>query len=143
MFMVKVLLAENHAVVHDGILRLLAESSGIKVLGDAFDFSEAIEKARKFRPDVLILDLHMPLKPGLSSSDLNGELNSCGAKVLGISFANDEDTKSLARKMGAVELLDKTQLGKELIPAILRLGFANDYHPSTLPAKPSDVREVQ
>lgn len=141
--MVKVLLAENHAVVHDGILRLLAESSGNKVLGDAFDFSEAITKARKFRPDVLILDLHMPLKPGLSSNDLTGELNSCGAKVLGISFANDEEAKSLARKMGAVELLDKTKLGKELIPAILRLGFANDYPPSTLPAKPRDASEVQ
>jgi DNA-binding NarL/FixJ family response regulator len=143
MFMVNVLLAENHAVVHNGILRLLAESSRIKVLGDAFDFSEAIAKARKFRPDVLILDLHMPLKPGLSSSDVNGELNLCGAKVLGISFANDEDAKSLAREMGAVELLDKTKLGKELIPAILRLGFASDCPPPPVPSKPSDARQAQ
>lgn len=135
--MVNVLLADNHAILRGGILRVLADDPRIKVQGDASDFAEAITKAKKFRPDVLIVDLHMPLEPGLSSSDLNGELNSCGAKVLGISFANDEDAKSLAQSMGAVELLDKINLAKELIPAILRHAFANDYPPPTVPAKPN------
>lgn len=141
--MVKVLLADDHAIVRAAILRLLDNDPRIKVLGDASDFSEAMTMAHKVRPDVLILDLHMLSKPGSSSNDLRGELNSCGAKVLGISFANDDDAKSTAQSIGAVELLDKINLGKELIPAILRLGFANDYTPPIVPAKPSDASELQ
>ena len=71
----------------------------------------------------------MPLEPGMSSSDLHGELNACGAKVLGISFANDDEAKSLAQSMGAVELLDKMNLGTELVPAILRLACVNHLPP--------------
>ena len=141
--MVKVLLADNHAVVRDGILQLLAGEPRIQVLGDASDFSEAIIKAHQFRPDVLILDLHMPLERGLSHSDLNGQLTSCGAKVLGMSFANDDDAKSMAQSMGAVELLDKISLGKELIPAILRLGLANAYSPPTGASKMRNTRVLQ
>lgn len=141
--MVKVLVADNHAVVRNGILRILADHPAITVLGDASDFSEAITKAHKFKPELLILDLHMPVEFGLSSSDLNRKLNSCGAKVLGMSFANDEDAKSLAQSMGAVELVDKMNLAKELIPAILRHALANDYSPSTVPAQPRKSSELQ
>ena len=119
--MLRVLVADNHAIVRAGILRLLVGDPRIKVLGEASDFSEAVTKAHNFRPDVLILDVHMPRGAGLMSSDVNGELTSSGAKVLGISFANDDDARSLANALGAAELLDKINLGKELIPAIIRL----------------------
>jgi chemotaxis response regulator CheB len=140
--MVKVLLADNHAIMRDVILEMLTHDSRINVLGDAGDFCEAITEANKFRPEVLIVDLHMPVKSGVSSSDLNGELNSCGAKVLGISFSYDDDAKSLARSMGAVELLDKVNLGKELIPAILRLASVRDSAPPVF-ATPAYVSELQ
>ena len=109
--MVGVLFADNHAIVRDGILRILAGDSRIKVLDVASDFSEAITKAHKAKPDVLIVDLHMPFEPLSKGSDLTSELNSCGAKVLGISFANDDDARLLAKSIGAVELLDKVTLG--------------------------------
>ena len=47
-------------------------------------------------------------------------LKYCGAKVVGMSLVNDDDAKRLAKSMGAVELLDKVSLGKELIPALLK-----------------------
>lgn len=51
-----------------------------------------------------------------------------GAAIVGISFAHDDDARSLAAQMGAAELLDKTELSKVLIPAILRL--ASEHNPS-------------
>ena len=85
----------------------------------------------------------MPAKAGLSNDDLTAELHSCGAKVLGISFANDDDAKSLAQSMGAVELLDKTNLVKELIPAILKIASSNNYPSRTLPPEPCDARGLR
>ena len=105
---------------------------------EACNFSEAITKAHQISPDVLILDLHMPLGPGLSISDLRAQLNSCGARVLGMSFANDDDARSLATSMGAAELVDKMQLGKELIPSIMRVASANNCFSPALSVKPSD-----
>lgn len=125
--MVKVLIADDHAVVRGCILRLLGDDPTIEVLGEASGFSEAISKAKKLTPDVLIVDLHMPDEHDLSNGGLRRELNSCSARILGISFANDEEAESLARNMGAVELLDKTCLATDLIPAILRLALAPDY----------------
>lgn len=119
--MISVLLADNHTVVRDGMRQLLADDTRIHVDGEACDFSEAILRTREIRPDVLILDLHMPFEPDLSIGELRVRLNSCGAAILGISFAYDDDARSLATQMGAAELLDKTQLSKVLIPAILRL----------------------
>lgn len=141
--MVTVLLADDNAIVRVGILRLLAEDPRIQVVGNASDFSEALSKANKLRPDVLILDLHMPVRRGLSASDLKRELNSCGARVLGISFANDDGAKSLARSFGAVELVDKMNMWNELVPAILKLAFARGYRPPTVPTKPSGASELQ
>ena len=136
--MVRVLLADNHAIVRDGIRRVLAQETRIQILDEACDFPEAITKAQKIRPDVLILDLHMPFESNLSLRELGIQLKSCGASILGISFANDDDARSLAREMGAAELLDKVQLVKVLIPAILRLASSRKCFPPPKVAEPSE-----
>ena len=137
-----VLLADKHVVVRDNILRMLARDPRIKVLGEASDIPEAVTKIREFRPDVLILDVDMPLAPHSFIPDLNGELSSCGAKLLGISFANDDEARSLATRLGAEELLDKVNLGKELIPAIVRIASSAKYLPPAR-AKQTDAGELQ
>lgn len=140
--MTRVLLADNHDLVRRCILHILAGDPRVVVVGEASDFPETVKKAQKTRPDVLILDLHMPLDPGVSISDLHGELSSFGARILGISFATDDDARSLATHMGAVELLDKTQLGKELIPSIMRVASAGNCFPPAVSVKPSDRSAV-
>lgn len=140
--MVRVLFADNHAIVRDGILGILADDPRIEVVGEAADFSEAITKARHTQPDVLIVDLHMPFIPDSSTRYLSAELRSCGARVLGISFANDDDARSLAASMGAAELLDKVELAKELIPAILRVASERNCSPAPVSAKASNGSEL-
>ena len=124
--MVRVLFADNQAAVRGCILRILADDPRVEVVGEAADFSEAITQAHKIRPDVLILDLYMPFEADLSLRELSAQLNSCGAGILGISFANDDHAKALARHMGAAHLLDKVELGERLIPAIMQVASSGN-----------------
>lgn len=133
--MLRVLLADNHAVARDGIRRILAHDHRVQVVEEASGFLEAITKAHNTKADVVILDVHMPLGPGLLAGDLNAQLGSCGAQVLGISFTYDDDARSLAASIGVTELLDKTTLGMDLIPAIMRVASASNWFPPTVSVK--------
>jgi hypothetical protein len=68
---------------------------------------------------------------------IRAESDSCRARVLGISFANDDDARSLAASMGAADLLDKMQMGKRLIPSIMRVAYAGICFPPAISVKPN------
>ena len=110
---VRVLLAEDTELVRKAIRALLSEREDITLVGDAATLSEVIRKTEELRPDVVIFDLHMA----------NGETERlcAGSKLLAISFANDDEAKAAAARIGAAKLLDKMELANELIPAILGL----------------------
>ena len=72
------------------------------------------------KPDILLLDLHLPQKRELPAPIVRSQLN-CIKYTLAISFANDEEAKSLAASYGAAALLDKMRLYTELLPAIMQL----------------------
>lgn len=136
--MVRVLFADNHAIVRKGIGQILASDPGIQVLGAASGFSEAIYEALQSRPDVLVVDVDMPPPDGLSASDLASQITSSGAKVLGMSLLNDDDARSFATSIGAAALVDKLKLATELIPAIMKAASARNYFPPSVAAKPGD-----
>src|SRR5882724_11699683 len=114
MMCVKVLLAEDAEVMRRAIRSLLSEREDIKVVGEAAKFPEVLQKTTDLKPDVIVIDLHMP-GDNFSAPFLNGH------KLLAISFANDDEAKALAESIGAAKLLDKMELANELIPAILEL----------------------
>ena len=111
---VNVLLADDAEVVRKAIRKLLCERKDIKVVGEAATFPEVLQKATELKPDVIVIDLHLPVD-GFSTQSPNGH------KLLAISFANDDEAKELAQSIGAVKLLDKMELSETLIPAILEL----------------------
>jgi len=110
---VKVLLADDAAVMRNAIRRLLSESEEISLVGEAATFSEAVRMAEELLPDEIVLDLRMTEGEKLRLPT--------GMKLLAISFANDDEAKALAASMGAAKFLDKMNLSQELIPAILEL----------------------
>ena len=110
---VRVLLAEDAELVRKGIRVLLSECEVITLVGEAATFFEAVQKAEELLPDVIILDLHM--------ADGAKQHLPAGTKLLAISFANDDEAKASAGRIGAAKLLDKMNLSQELIPAILEL----------------------
>jgi chemotaxis response regulator CheB len=120
---VKVLLADDAAVIRNAVSRLLEAEPAIKLIGIAENFSQTLQMAASLRPDVVLLDLHMPDDRAFQPAFVKSELALSGARVLGMSLSSgedDEETRVLAESFGVVTLLDKAEFGRVLIPAILQ-----------------------
>ena len=117
---IKVLLADDSEIMREAIKKLLEDEPRIHIVGEASSFGTAMQLVADVKPDILLLDLHMPQKRDLPAPMVKSQLN-CIEYTLAISFANDEEAKSLAASYGAVALLDKMGLYTELLPAIMQL----------------------
>jgi len=117
---IKVLLADDSEIMREAIKKLLEDEPRIQIVGEASSFGTAMQLVADAKPDILLLDLHMPQKRDLLPALVKSQLN-CIEYTLAISFANDEEAKSLAASYGAVALLDKMGLYTELLPAIMQL----------------------
>jgi DNA-binding NarL/FixJ family response regulator len=99
--MIRILLVDDNAIVRRGIASLLAEADGIEVVGEAADGREAIAKAEELRPDVVCLDVRMPVMDGVAAA---GPLAQ-RAKVLMLSYSEDEHLVTGAIRNGAAGYL--------------------------------------
>jgi chemotaxis response regulator CheB len=115
---IRVLLADDSAVVRRAISRLLEQDPEIEVVGEAVDFTQTIQMTNDLKPEVVILDLHMKDDVELSPGDIKARLNHAPSRILAISIWNDAESKALAESVGAITLLDKMDLVTELIPTI-------------------------
>jgi two-component system, NarL family, response regulator LiaR len=119
---VSVLVVDDADVVRRTLRDFLREEPAIKLLGEASNFADAISMTAALKPDVILLDLHMPDHHSFNPEFVKENLS--GARVLAMSLSGDyasaEDIKVLAEKFGAVRTLDKMKLCDELIPAILQ-----------------------
>lgn len=114
---IRVLIADDHAVVRFGLRALLASEPGIEVVGEAADGLAAVAQARALQPDVLLLDLRMPGKDGLQViEELAGMTPAVRILVL-TSFAEDEQIFP-AIKAGALGYLLKESGPQELLAAV-------------------------
>ena len=117
---IKVLLADDTDIMRKAIRNLLSDEPEIELVGEAMDFSETIRLTDDLRPQVIVMDLHMPNRKNLTASDIKSHVAPAHSCLLAISVWDDEETKKLATSFGAKHLLDKSKLGTELIPAILQ-----------------------
>ena len=88
------------AIDRKAVKTLLAEESDIKIVGEAPNFGEVISKASMLKPDVLLLDLHMPDDRSLERAHIKTQLELLRSqvKIIGMSLCdNDEETRTLAR----------------------------------------------
>jgi DNA-binding NarL/FixJ family response regulator len=116
---IKVLLADDSDFVRRAIAQLLKTEPTIELVGEAENYAETIEMTAALRPDLLLMDLHMPGEQKHDAAALSSQLLHSTNRILAISVWNDDATKNLAASLGASALLDKCNLGVELIPAIL------------------------
>ena len=101
MAVIRVLLVDDNAIVRRGIASLLSDAAGIQVVGEAGDGRAAIELAREVHPDVVCLDVRMPVMDGVAAA---GPLSE-RAKVLMLSYSEDEQLVTGAIRNGAAGYL--------------------------------------
>jgi chemotaxis response regulator CheB len=117
---IKVLVADDSAILRRAIRNVLSAQPEIELVGEADNFAQAIQMANDLTPHVIVMDLHMPHENSINPLDVKSQLNH-GARTLAISLGTDEDAQALAWMLGAVTLLDKAEIGTTLIPAIVQL----------------------
>jgi DNA-binding NarL/FixJ family response regulator len=117
---VRILLADDSDIMREAIRKLLDGEPSMEIVGEAPCFASTIQAVADCNPDVLLLDLHMPQKHDLQPPMVKSQL-ACVPHTVAISFANDEEAKSLAASYGAVALLDKMSLFEQLVPALTEL----------------------
>ncbi|WP_327403084.1 response regulator transcription factor [Streptomyces sp. NBC_01288] len=114
---IRVLVADDQAVVRDGVVLLLTSAADIEVVGQAGDGNEAVRLAVAERPDVALVDLRMP---GLDGAQVTAEILAAGigTRVLILTTFADDDAVMPALRAGALGYLTKDATGEAVLAAV-------------------------
>ena len=110
---IQVLIADDSEVIRRAI-RLLLQAESISIAGELASFAEVVATLKSMKPDVVLMDLHMP---GEEEADMVKE-NMHGTCLIAISLFDDAETQFLAESFGAARLLNKSTLATTLVDAI-------------------------
>jgi two-component system response regulator NreC len=123
---IKVLVVDDHTIVRHGIYALLGLMSDIELVGEAVNGKEAIEKVEKLTPDVVIMDIAMPLMDGLEATRrICKEFPR--TKVIALTQYDDREFVFPVIEAGARGFISKTAASSELASAI-RSVYRGDYY---------------
>jgi len=127
---IKVLIVDDHALLREGIRSLLASHDDIEVVGEAANGSEAIEKVREVDPDVILMDIAMPVMDGLEATRRIRKQNP-NIKIIILTQYDRKDYVLSSIKSGASGFIPKNVIISELVSAI-RTAHSGDafLHPS-------------
>jgi DNA-binding NarL/FixJ family response regulator len=114
---IKILLADDHRILREGLRNLLAQQTDMTVVGEAADGKEAISLARQLKPDVVIMDVVMPGLDGVEATRrIRAEVPT--AKIVALSMHSDRRYVSEMLRAGAAGYLVKDSAFDELNQAI-------------------------
>jgi len=114
---IRVLIADDHAILREGVRALLALTDDIEVVGEARDGREAVDLAGKLDPDVVLMDIAMPGLGGLEAA-LEMKRQGARARVLVLSQYEDREYVRRLLKAGVAGYVLKKSAGSELANAI-------------------------
>jgi DNA-binding NarL/FixJ family response regulator len=127
----RILLADDHKIIRDGLKLLVNEQPDMHVVGEAGNGREVLEKARELKPNVVVMDLSMPELNGLqATARLKEELPEI--KVVALTVHEDESYLRQLCKAGAAGYVLKRSAGDELIQAIRTVAKGGLYFDPTL-----------
>ncbi len=114
---IRVLVADDHALFRDGVARLVSKVPDIRSIGQASNGREAIELARKLKPDVILMDINMPELNGVEATRaIHEELPAI--RIIGLSMHDDPQIVQTMFEAGAVGYKNKGCAAAELVSAI-------------------------
>ena len=114
---IRILLVDDHVILRDGIKALLEKRDNIEVVAEASDGREAISKVAQFRPDVVVLDISMPLMDGLEATRQMLKEDP-GIKILVLTMYDDEEYFFQLLRAGVSGYVTKKTASRELVSAI-------------------------
>lgn len=129
---IRILIADDHGVVRDGLRALLGSEPDMVAVGEAADGEGALQQALALQPDVVLLDMAMP---GLESFEVIRSLKGRAPEVRVLVLTQHEDAALLKESLqaGAAGYVVKRAVGTELIAAIRAVARGDVYvHPSLL-----------
>jgi two-component system, chemotaxis family, CheB/CheR fusion protein len=122
---ISVLLVDDHSIVRQGIAQILQKAGGIQVAGEAADGIEAVEQARRLRPDVIVMDLTMPRMGGEEATRaIMAELPR--TRIIVLSMHLQDELGAAMRDAGAVAYLTKGGPSGDLVNAIRKVAARQD-----------------
>jgi DNA-binding NarL/FixJ family response regulator len=130
--MIRIVIAEDHHLVREGIRALLEKADDIEVAGEAVDGHEAVEITRRLSPDVLLMDISMPRLNGILAAQ---QLRDAGVptSIVILSMYSDELLIRQALQNGAKGFLPKGAVSEELLFAIRAASRGAIYLSPTIP----------
>jgi two-component system response regulator NreC len=139
---IRVLVTDDHAIVRDGICALLALTGDIEAVGEATNGREALEMVRKLAPDVVLMDIAMPLMDGLEATRrIHKEFPQ--AKVIVLTQYEDREYVLPVIEAGASGFISKTAASSELTSAIRSVYRGDSFlSPSVARLLVEDYREM-
>lgn len=121
---IRVLLADDHPIVRDGLRKLLSLEDDIDVIGEAGDGRQVLEQVQELEPDILLLDLRMPNLDGLSALQVLQQTNR-KTRVIVLTASEDKNEFVQAMKLGCSGIVLK-QTAPELIVKSIRKVHAGE-----------------
>jgi len=128
---ITVLLAEDHVVVREGLSSLLNVDGRFRILGEARTGRQAVEMAQVLRPEVVLMDIAMPVLNGLEATKQILATDPA-AKVLILSAYSDDEYISRASAAGAIGFLEKQTSSEILIKAIHEVAKGKPFFSPTI-----------
>ncbi len=132
--MIRLVIADDHPIVREGIKRIVADSPNMRVVGEAIDGEEALAKTRTAGADVLLLDISMP-GPGFLDTMRRLRTEQPALPVLVLSIHPEDHYAVRALRAGAAGYLTKDRSPEELATAIQQVYAGGKYVTSSLAEK--------
>jgi DNA-binding NarL/FixJ family response regulator len=116
---IRVLLADDQALVRSGFRVLLQTAADIEVVGEAGDGRQAIEQTRRLRPDVVLMDIRMPVLDGLAATKaVSADPDLAGVRILILTTFDEDSYVFQALRAGAAGFLVKDADTEDLLYAV-------------------------
>jgi DNA-binding NarL/FixJ family response regulator len=126
---IRILVTDDHTMVRDGICAVLSLQKDMDVVGEAINGQEAIEKTKRLIPDVVLMDIVMPVMSGLEATKLITQ--ECPeTKVLILTQYDDEENMFVAKQVGAQGFIPKRAASSDLLSGIRAVGAGRYYPPA-------------
>lgn len=130
---VRVLIADDHALVREGLASLLTPLSGFSLVGAACNGEEAVDLFRLHRPDVLLMDVRLPVVDGLGAAKILRKEFPNAVIVLLSAFASGEVVYQ-ATRIGVKSFLSKEMPSAEFLNTLRRVASGETYFPPAITA---------